>query len=213
MSDFLRRLFGGKPEQTTFDGTDISANDVIVVSGLPRSGTSMMMKVLEAGGIPVMVDGIRSADDDNPKGYYEYERVKQMGEGDVEWVGDAQGKVVKVISGLLIHLPPQYNYKIIFMLRDFDEVLASQQKMLANRGEEGEGISDKEMSKLFVKHLQSIDEWFKRQPNMDVLHIDYNRMVLDPQPYVEKINRFLPQQLDVQAMNAVVDPDLYRNRS
>ena len=107
MSDFLRRLFGGKPEQTTFDGTDISANDVIVVSGLPRSGTSMMMKVLEAGGIPVMVDGIRSADDDNPKGYYEYERVKQMGEGDVEWVGDAQGKVVKVISGLLIHLPPQ----------------------------------------------------------------------------------------------------------
>ena len=99
------------------------------------------------------------------------------------------------------------------MLRDFDEVLASQQKMLADRGEEGEGISDKEMSKLFVKHLQSIDEWFKRQPNMDVLHIDYNRMVLDPQPYVEKINRFLPQQLDVQAMNAVVDPDLYRNRS
>ena len=213
MSDFLRRLFGGKPAQTTFDGTDISANDVIVVSGLPRSGTSMMMKVLEAGGIPVMVDGIRSADDDNPKGYYEYERVKQMGEGDVEWVGDAQGKVVKVISGLLIHLPPQYNYKIVFMLRDFDEVLASQQKMLANRGEDGEGISDKEMSKLFVKHLQSIDEWFKRQPNMDVLHIDYNRMVLDPQPYVEKINRFLPQQLDVQAMNAVVDPDLYRNRS
>lgn len=213
MSDFLRRLFGGKTEKAAFDGTDLAANDVIIVSGLPRSGTSMMMKVLEAGGLPVVVDGQRTADDDNPKGYYEFERVKQMGKGDVAWVADAQGKVVKVISALLIHLPSEYNYKIIFMLRDFDEVLRSQQKMLANRGEEDKGVSDKEMSKLFVKHLQSVDEWFKKQPNMDVLHIDYNRMVLDPQPYVEKINRFLPQQLDVEAMNVVVDPDLYRNRA
>ncbi len=212
MADFLRRLFGGTKTETAFDGSDLSANDVIVVSGLPRSGTSMMMKVLEAGGVPVLVDGERTADVDNPKGYYEFERVKQLPKGDVEWVADAQGKAVKIISALLINLPSQYNYKIIFMLRDFDEVLRSQQKMLENRGEENKGPSDAEMTKLFVKHLQSIDEWFKKQPNMDVLHVDYNRMVLDPQPYVEKINQFVPKPLDVDAMNAVVDPNLYRNR-
>ncbi len=213
MADFLRRLFGGTKAETTFDGVDLSANDVIIVSGLPRSGTSMMMKVLEAGGIPVLVDGERTADVDNPKGYYEFERVKQLDKGDVQWVADAQGKVVKVISALLVHLPSEYNYKIIFMLRDFDEVLRSQQKMLANRGEEKKGPSDEEMTKLFVKHLQSIDEWFKKQPNMDVLHVDYNRMVLEPQPYIEKINQFVPKPLDVDAMNAVVDPNLYRNRA
>ncbi|NJN53987.1 MAG: sulfotransferase [Anaerolineae bacterium] len=107
---------------------------VIIVSGLPRSGTSMMMKMLEVGGIPPLTDQIRTADNDNPKGYYEFERVKQLDKGDTAWVADAQGKVVKVISQLLRYLPADQEYRVIFMRRNMDEILASQQKMLINRG-------------------------------------------------------------------------------
>ncbi|HZD55295.1 MAG TPA: hypothetical protein VE136_01120, partial [Anaerolineales bacterium] len=97
-----------------------------IVSGLPRSGTSMMMKMLEAGGVPPLTDEIRTADRDNPKGYYEFERVKKMPDGDKAWMVEARGKSVKVISALLEHLPPQYDYKVIFMRRDMNEILASQ---------------------------------------------------------------------------------------
>ena len=103
---------------------------VTVVSGLPRSGTSMMMKMLEAGGLPPLTDSLRVADDDNPKGYYEFERVKKMPEGDKSWVEDAQGKSVKVISALLEHLPPEYSYRVLFMQRKVEEILASQTQML-----------------------------------------------------------------------------------
>ena len=109
---------------------------IVVVSGLPRSGTSMMMKMLEAGGIPPVTDELRTADDDNPKGYYEFERVKQMDKGDTAWVADAQGKVVKVISALLKHLPSSHNYQVIFLRRHMSEILASQRKMLIRRGED-----------------------------------------------------------------------------
>ena len=112
------KLFGRKKEQPF----------VTVVSGLPRSGTSMMMKMLEAGGIDPIQDGIRTPDSDNPKGYYEYERVKQLDKGDTAWVADAQGKSVKVISALLRYLPADYEYRILFMRRDLDEILASQAK-------------------------------------------------------------------------------------
>ena len=186
---------------------------ITVVSGLPRSGTSMMMKALEAGGLPVVTDAERVADEDNPKGYYEMERVKQMDKGDTSWLADAPGKVVKVISALLEHLPAGYQYRVIFMQRAMPEVLASQKKMLERRGEPTDRVSDEELARLFARHLQKVDTWLRAQPNFQVLTIDYNRMLADPAAYVGQINHFLGGKLDEQRMAEVVDPRLYRNRA
>ena len=201
----LRRL--RKPRQKLPPGT------VVVVSGLPRSGTSMMMKMLEAGGLSLLTDHIRTPDEDNPRGYYEFERVKQLPKGDVLWVAEAVGRAVKVISALLEHLPPTYHYKVIFMNRNLQEVLASQRKMLLRRGEDPDRIDEEEMARLFTKHLRQVKKWLAQQPHMEVLEVDYNRMLQDPAPYVREINRFLGGWLDESAMIRVVDPSLYRNRA
>ena len=198
---FLKKIFKSSKEPVT------------VVSGLPRSGTSMMMKMLEAGGIAPITDEIRAADDDNPKGYYEFERVKQLDKGDTEWVADAQGKSVKVISQLLRHLPDGYQYKVVFMRRNMEEILASQKKMLVNRGEDPNQVSDEEIKSLFEKHLASVINWLDNQENVEALYIHYSEMLSNPQPQAELINSFLGGNLDVAAMTAVVDPNLYRNRS
>ena len=126
---------------------------IVVVSGLPRSGTSMMMKMLEVGGIPPVTDNHRMADDDNPKGYYEFERVKKLDKGDTEWLADAPGKVVKVIAALLTYLPPTYNYKVIFMRRLMPEILASQRQMLVRRGEAPNKFKDEDMARIIEKHV------------------------------------------------------------
>ena len=138
MKNPFKKLF--KSEEAQF---------ITVVSGLPRSGTSMMMKMLEAGGILPIIDNIRTADEDNPKGYYEFERVKAIDKGDTEWVADAQGKSVKVISALLKHLPSDHQYRVIFIRRHMDEILASQRKMLLRRGEDPDKMDDAEMALLF----------------------------------------------------------------
>lgn len=184
---------------------------ITVVSGLPRSGTSMMMKMLEAGGIPPLTDKLRAADDDNPKGYYEFERVKKMDKGDLAWLPEAEGKAVKIISALLKYLPSDYAYKIIFIRRHIDEILASQRKMLVNRGEDTDKLDDAEMADLFSKHVRMTEEWIADQPNVDVLYIHYSDILSDPQPQAEKVNAFLGGKLNVERMTAVVDPTLYRN--
>ncbi len=185
---------------------------VTVVSGLPRSGTSMIMKMLEAGGSPPLTDSIRSADDDNPKGYYEFERVKAMDKGDTAWVSDAQGKVVKVISALLKYLPADYQYKIIYVRRNMSEILASQRKMLIRRGEDPDKMDDEQMAALFSKHVAQVEQWLKAQPNMSLLYVHYSDILSDPQPQITRINDFLGGQLDTVQMARVVDPNLYRNR-
>lgn len=185
---------------------------VIIVSGLPRSGTSMMMKMLAAGGISPLTDQIRAADDDNPKGYYEFERVKQLDKGDTAWVADAQGKTVKVISQLLRHLPPDQEYRVIFMRRNMDEILASQKKMLMNRGEDPNRVSDEELTRLFEKHLAHVMQWLEGQPNVKTLYIHYSDVLSDPRSPAHQINAFLGGQLNESAMAASVDPTLYRNR-
>ena len=186
---------------------------VAVVSGLPRSGTSMMMKVIEAGGLPVVTDEQRTADEDNPKGYFELERVKRLDKGDTAWVADAQGKVVKVISALLEYLPPAYTYRIVFIRREMSEILASQKKMLERRGESTDRVSDEELARLFTKHLQKVETWLRGQPNISVLYVDYNAMLADPSPYIHQVNQFLGGTVDEQKMAAMVDPTLYRNRA
>jgi hypothetical protein len=185
---------------------------IVVVSGLPRSGTSMMMKMLEAGGLPPLTDNLRTADEDNPKGYYEFERVKQLPKGDVAWLPDARGKAVKAIAALLPHLPPDYTYKVIFMRRAMPEVLASQKQMLIRRGEDPNKVSDADLTRLFEKHLAQVDAFIRAQPNIARLDADYNRLLQDPAPLARAINDFLGGALDVEKMIAVVDPALYRQR-
>ena len=185
---------------------------ITVVSGLPRSGTSMMMKMLEAGGIPPMTDELRAADEDNPKGYYEFERVKQMDQGDTSWVVGARGKVVKVISALLKHLPPGEQYRVVFVRRNMPEILASQRKMLIRRGEDPDKMDDAQMAMLFEKHLKQVEEWLKAQPNFRTLYVHYSEVLADPRPQIAKLNDFLGGGLNAGAMAEMVDPELYRNR-
>jgi argonaute-like protein implicated in RNA metabolism and viral defense len=173
----------------------------------------MMMKMLEAGGLPVLADHLRQADADNPKGYYEFERVKQLDKGDKAWVAEAQGKAVKVISALLEHLPPGYQYRVIFMHRAMEEVLASQRKMLEHRGEANNQVSDEELARLFEKHLAKVQGWLRSQPHFAVLDVNYNAMLADPRPQIQAVNTFLGGILDEEKMAAIVDPSLYRNRT
>lgn len=185
---------------------------ITVVSGLPRSGTSMMMKMLEAGGLAVMTDDLRTADESNPKGYYEFERVKMLNNGDNSWVPNAQGKVVKVISYLLEYLPAEFTYKIIFMNRDIGEVLSSQRRMLERESKPDSGVSDEQMSALYKKHLAKVQSWLSRQENVEVISISYNDTLQMPQDTLEIINRFLGGNLDTAAMQQAIDQSLYRER-
>ena len=185
---------------------------IVVVSGLPRSGTSMMMKMLAEAGLSVLTDEFRRADSDNPNGYFEFETVKQMSAGNVAWLVDAGGKVIKVISALLEYLPPNYSYKVIFLERDLQEILVSQRKMLVNRNEEST-VDDAEMAVQLQKHLSVVKPWLARQPHMDVLYVNYNALIGNPAPFCEKIVGFLGLELDPARMLAVPNRMLYRNRA
>jgi hypothetical protein len=190
----------------------VKNTEIIVVSGLPRSGTSMMMKMLEATGLEILTDNLRAADENNPRGYYEFERVKKLKEGDSDWLSLAQGKVVKVISALLEYLPGHYQYKIIFMHRNMGEILSSQRQMLNRVGVQNNQVPDEKLAELFEKHLKKMEAWLKQQPNMNTLYINYNQILRDPIVDVNRINSFLGGNLDIDAMINVIDQKLYRER-
>lgn len=186
---------------------------IIVISGLPRSGTSMSMKMLEAGGLEVVQDGIRIADSDNPKGYFEYERVKTLDKSDDKsWVKTSRGKVIKVISYLLPHLPDDNRYKVIFVHRDYAEVLASQARMLERRGETSD-VNDEQMIKVYDKHLAEVKRILDQRPCFDVLYLHYTKVQQDPMSNARRMEEFLGLGLDVEAMAGAVDPDLWRNQA
>lgn len=186
---------------------------VMVVSGLPRSGTSMAVKMLEAGGLKPFTDALRQPDIDNPKGYYEYEPVKDLPHtADKRWVKQCRGQVIKVISFLLTELPPDCRYKVLFMLRDLDEVVSSQNKMLQRRGESLQQ-ADEEVKLMFRDHLERTGRWLRRQPNFEVLEVSYTEVIRSPEGAAERIRAFLGLDLDVRSMAQAVDPNLYRNRA
>ncbi len=189
-----------------------SHEEIIVVSGLPRSGTSLMMKMLIAGGVPLLADGLREPDDDNPEGYFELERVKALATGDHAWLPEARGRAVKIISSLLKFLPGTYSYRVILMQRRMSEVLASQHRMLIRRGEPIDTLSDEKLAAISARHLQQVQSWLAAQPNMAVLPMDYNALVADPLRYAALVDTFLGRRLDVAAMRTAVIPQLYRNR-
>ncbi|MEW6403832.1 MAG: sulfotransferase family protein [Chloroflexota bacterium] len=172
-----------------------------------------MMNMLAAGGLEVLTDRLRTPDDDNPVGYFELEDVKKLIHGEHSWLARSNGKAVKVISTLLPYLPDGYHYRIIFMRREIGEVLASQRKMLINRGENPDKVSDDQMAEMFEKNLQQTEHWINSQSHAARININYRQLMDNPRPLVAEINTFLGGGLDEDKMLGVIDPSLYRQRS
>lgn len=185
---------------------------VTIVSGLPRSGTSLCMKMLEAGGLSVLADGIRSADEDNPNGYYEYEAVKKTRQNPA-WLEDAGDKAVKMVYLLLYDLPPNYEYRVIFMRRDLEEVVKSQDIMLQRQGQASGEEARSNWASIFRTELRQLRQWIDRQRNFRLLDVNYNELLGDPVPVLSAIQSFLDDRVDAEAMLNVIDPSLYRNRN
>ena len=192
--------------------TKVDPGRITVVSGLPRSGTSMMMQILEGGGMPLLTDRLRAPDEDNPVGYYEFELVKKL-RTEKDWVPQAQGKVVKVISYLLKELPSQFNYDIVFLRRAQSEILASQRQMLLRSGKEVAPEAEAKMADAFTKHVDDIVQWLGRQANMKVLYVDHAEIIANPSDTANTIAAFLGYDLDRRAMAEAVDGKLYRQRA
>jgi hypothetical protein len=186
---------------------------VTVVSGLPRSGTSMLMQMLQAGGMDILTDNQRKEDEDNPHGYLEYEKVKSLLKPDGKnWLPEAVDKVVKVVVPLVMQLPDAYQYKIIMVHRDMDELLRSQQKMRGHNRALRENAYPVMLAEAFKKQLEKTDVWLKSHPNAEVLHVNYTDVVNSPSEQAEAICSFLDEELDLDAMTAAVDSKLYRNK-
>jgi hypothetical protein len=186
---------------------------VVLVSGLPRSGTSMLMQMLEKGGMPIVTDRIRTADEDNPRGYHEFERIKEIDKGtDKSWLKNYRGQVIKTISFLLQYLPLDLNYQVVFMRRDIEEVLRSQNKMLARSEAKDPLVPDDKMRRNYEFHLKKVFYCLDHTPNFQALYVDYPEVVAHPLAEAKRINAFLGGRLDVEAMTLAVDTGLYRNR-
>jgi hypothetical protein len=187
---------------------------IVVVSGLPRSGTSMMMNMLDAGGLEILSDGERSADVDNPKGYFELERIKNLEkETDKSYLRAARGKAVKVISFLIKDLPDENDYRVLFMRRDLDEVLASQQKMIDRLGSADSDADGAAMKEAFRNDIARVRVLCRTRPNFALCEIRYKDAVADPAAASRAVNAFLGGRLDEAAMRAAIDASLYRNRA
>lgn len=192
-------------------GSERTNQPITIVSGLPRSGTSMMMRMLEAGGMPVVVDNRRKPDQDNPLGYYEFEPVKKIEEDD-SWLASCRGKAVKLVSALLYHLPGDREYKVIFMRREMQEILASQKVMWERLGQGESDISDEEMARNFGKHLHDVEAWLKTQGNIDTMYVKYNDVITYPYDKARSVQRFLGKLLNPEKMARVVEKRLHRQR-
>jgi hypothetical protein len=172
----------------------------------------MMMRILEAGGMPIVTDRVRGPDADNPRGYYEYEKVKRMKE-DVSWLHQCEGKAVKIVSQLLYLLPMDRRYRVVFMGRKMEEILASQKAMLARLGQEGAGLSDDQLGEKFQEHLQKLGQWLTAQDPIEVLHVPYGEVIQHPHEQSVRVNRFLGGTLHIDPMVSAVDKSLYRQKS
>jgi hypothetical protein len=183
---------------------------ITIVSGLPRSGTSLMMQMLAAGGMPILSDGERTADVDNPRGYLEWERIKQLPR-EPGCIAEAEGKAVKVISLLLLSLPEGHEYRVIFMQRPLPEVLASQEAMMRNRGTTGGNAAI--LSAAFENMSRNANAFLESKAYVKTLRVAYHDVLKDAGPVARSVAEFLGVGLDVAAMGRQVDGSLYRNRS
>ena len=204
-------IFAGEVRNSYNEQMNSCTNELItVVSGLPRSGTSMLMQMLDAAGYPCLTDGVRKADADNPRGYFEYQKVKRL-RRDRAWLPEAKGKAVKIIAQLIPFLPSQFSYQVIFMERDISEVLASQRKMLQRQGKSGGNLSDAQLGQIFEHQVREVKR-ILTQRKIPTLGVAYPDALQYPMEIAEKIQAFLGKNLDVYAMAAAIDPNLYRQR-
>jgi hypothetical protein len=192
----------------------MSSDFITVVSGYPRSGTSMMMRILEAGGLEVLKDDeFRPPSEHNPKGFYETERTLKLGaEGETtEWLPTVVGKAIKTIAYQLQHLPPEHTYKVIFMRRKVKEILASSRKMgLVRKDIE---LSERDQALSYITEFVFNEVWLMRQPNMEAIYINYNDILASPEEHLEQVRQFLGLPLDLEKMVVAVDPNLHRQRA
>lgn len=188
------------------------AEPITVVSGLPRSGTSMMMQILDAGGLKPVTDNIRLADASNSKGYYEHEAVKALTKGDYECLKHAQGKAIKVISSLLKHLPSKQLYKVVFMHRELDDVLDSQDKMLLSLNKTSNSQDNKKLKQLYLQHLTNISNWLAQQKHIEVLYVNYTEVLKEPNMQISLIANFLKIETDLKPMIKCVDKSMCHNK-
>jgi len=238
LKEVQQRLKDGKPHNagaqanTTLSSTEsgpdvafhtvgseqtVDASEIItIVAGLPRSGTSMMMQMLVAGGLSPLTDGNREADASNPNGYFEYDKATQLG-SDTSWLGEAKGKVVKIVAQLLSQLPTETSdgpahYRVIFMERDLGEVVASQRTMLDRQRRRGAALEEAHLAEVFEEQLQKVHGMIEDReiPCIKVRHSDAIR---DPQSVADHVSRFFDGSLDTAAMASVVDPALYREKA
>jgi predicted AlkP superfamily phosphohydrolase/phosphomutase/tetratricopeptide (TPR) repeat protein len=204
-----------EPEKAAMHEASISENTkgvITVVSGLPRSGTSMMMQMLQSGGMEVFSDGERAADQSNPKGYHEHEAVKGLMRNK-EFLNQAPEKVVKVISHLLSHLPARYEYKVIFMERELSEILRSQHTMLLNEGKAKKDAMPLKLVNAFTQNLEKVKLWMPKQENLTVLYVSHRETIENPRETAEKVKKFLGEDLNVDLMVGAVDPKLHRQKN
>jgi hypothetical protein len=188
---------------------------IIVVSGLPRSGTSLMMQMLGAGGLPLMTDGLHAADESNPEGYFELDAVKDLATGfDLSWLDVTRGKAVKVHSPLLVCLPERYNYRVILMQRPLREVIASQHLAHARAGESmcGTTTDAGALVAQYQSHLRKIHTLLAARPCFASLIVDYHEVLADPRVQARRVRRFVLRPLALPAMAGVVNERLYRSR-
>ena len=184
---------------------------ITIVSGLPRSGTSLMMQMLAAGGVPPLTDELRPSDESNPRGYFELEAVKRL-RSDQTWLDQARGRAVKIIHLLLRELPVdgRFEYRVLFMLRPIAEVLASQRAMLARQGKQPASAS---LAGVYESQLAQAQEWMRAHPCFSFLTLEHHRVIQQPEASAAAIAEFLQRDLDVKAMAATVDLSLWRRTS
>ncbi len=187
-------------------------NALIVVSGLPRSGTSLMMQMLIKGGVEAVTDSHRAADSNNPKGYYEHERVKALTEGDAAWLDEHRGRAVKIVSPLLHCIPADLEADVLFMRRPLEEVLLSQRAMLERLGKQDK-LSDDVLRRSFEKHLLELDLFFNTRPLMRVQNMAFHRIIDTPLEAAQEAAGFLGREMDAHAMASVVDASLFRSKA
>ncbi len=202
--------FGPEGQEIQASGVD-SQKFITIVSGLPRSGTSLMMRMLNVGGIPALCDEHRTPDADNPNGYYEFESVKSI-ENYGDWIDRAVGHSVKMVYNLLEHLPKDREYRVVFMRRQIDEIIQSQHAMLLRNGIKTE-IPDEEIKELFERVLRQFYSWLPSQTHLKLINVSYNELLSRPASTIAQINRHLGYSLDTEAMAQVIDHSLYRNRA
>lgn len=206
----MRKSVLARPLRTTLAERCAPLTMIHIVSGLPRSGTSLMMQMLSAGGMPVLTDHRRAPDEDNPQGYLEWDPVKRLRQAP-ERIAEAEGKVVKVVSPLLNSLPAKYAYRVVFMLRPEEEILRSQGEMTKRAGTDS-GRSPAELKRAYQQHLEQLFAWLDRQVHFQVLRVHYSNVVRDPRVDAVRVKHFFDADLDIEAMVRQVIPSLYRQR-